>query len=89
VTKMELLNCIEEYYPVNLTYGWIRCLLQRRAQLVQKTIVAPSELPRLQVPRQYLNQYIDLIRKYVPLILAELIYAPRIYLRSWQTTGSC
>jgi transposase len=36
VTKMELLNYIKEHFGVSLTYGWIRCFLQRRAQLGQK-----------------------------------------------------
>jgi hypothetical protein len=41
---------------------------------VKKTIVAPGELPRLQVPRQYLNQYIGIIKNWVSLIPAELAY---------------
>jgi hypothetical protein len=36
-------------------------------------IVALGELPRLQVPRHYLNQYIELITMYVPVVPAELI----------------
>jgi hypothetical protein len=40
----------------------------------RKTIVAPGEFPRLQVPRQYLNQYISLIKNWDSLIPAELIY---------------
>jgi hypothetical protein len=42
--------------------------------LREKTIVAPGELPRLQVPHQDLNQYISLIKNGVSLIPAELIY---------------
>jgi hypothetical protein len=37
-------------------------------------IIASGDLPRWQVPRQYLNQYIELIRNYVSLVPAELIY---------------
>jgi hypothetical protein len=28
-TKMEFLNYIKEYFRISLTYGWIRCFLQR------------------------------------------------------------
>jgi hypothetical protein len=48
--------------------------LPASSQTYTKIIVALGELPRLQVPRQYLNQYIELMTKYVQLIPAELIY---------------
>jgi hypothetical protein len=74
VTKRELLNYAETNFRATLTYGWIHCFLQRRAGDVRKAIVAPGELPRLQVPRLYLNQYIDIIKNWIPLVPAELIY---------------
>jgi hypothetical protein len=55
VTRRELLNCVEANFHASLTYGWIRCFPERRADFVKKTIMAQGELPRLQVPRQYLN----------------------------------
>jgi hypothetical protein len=41
---------------------------------MKQTPLALGELPRLQVPRQYLNQYIGLIKNWVSLIPVELIY---------------
>jgi hypothetical protein len=55
-------NDVEGNFHTNLTYGWFDCFLERGADFVKETIVAPSELPRFQVPRQHLNQYIGLIK---------------------------
>jgi hypothetical protein len=34
----------------------------------------PQEQLRLRIPREYLNDYISLIKEYVPLVLVELIF---------------
>jgi hypothetical protein len=49
VTKIELINYIEASFHTSLTYGWIPCFLQRRANEIRKAIVTPGELPKLQV----------------------------------------
>jgi hypothetical protein len=68
VTKREFLNYVEANFHASLTYGSIRCFLECQADFV-KIIVAPGELPRLQVPPQYPNQCIGLIRNWICLSL--------------------
>jgi hypothetical protein len=74
VVKRKLVNYAEANFRANLTYGWIRSFLELRTDFLRETIVAPGELPRLQVPRQYLNQSIGFIKNWVSLIPDELIY---------------
>jgi hypothetical protein len=56
VTKIGFFNSVEANFRVSLAYGWIRCFLQRRAEDLRQAIIATSELPRMHVPRRYLNQ---------------------------------
>jgi hypothetical protein len=82
---MEFLNYNKEYFRGGLTYGWIRCFFQRSVKLAQTTMISPNELPRLQIPHQYLNQYIELIRKYVPFVPVDLTdNLDKIGLSDWQ-----
>jgi hypothetical protein len=74
VTKRELINCTEANFRASLTHGWIHCFLQHRTDDARKAVVAPLQLPDLQVPGQYPNHYIDLSKKWVLLALAELIF---------------
>jgi hypothetical protein len=63
VKQRGLINYIEANFRTRLTYAWIRCFLQGRADEVRKAIVAPGELPRLEVPRRHLDHDIELIKK--------------------------
>jgi hypothetical protein len=74
VKRRELINYIEANFRTSFTYGWIYCFLQRRADEVRKAIVTPGELPRFQVPRQYLDHCINPIKKLVSFVPAELIF---------------
>jgi hypothetical protein len=47
--------------------------LQRHADIVCSKTLAPQENPRLQVPKQFLDDYVKLIKEYVPLVPTELI----------------
>jgi hypothetical protein len=40
----------------------------------ERAIVSPQELPRLQISRPWLQEYIDMPRAYVPLVLSELSF---------------
>jgi hypothetical protein len=46
VRKMKLINDIEANFHANITYGWIDCFLQLRADEVREAVVAPGELPK-------------------------------------------
>jgi hypothetical protein len=48
VMKRELLNSVDANFHANLTYDWIRCFLERRADFLSKASVAPGELPKFQ-----------------------------------------
>jgi hypothetical protein len=48
--------------------------LERREGIVIRTTVVPQEQLRLGIPCEYLNDYISLIKEYVPLVPAELIF---------------
>jgi hypothetical protein len=57
-----------------VTYGWLASFLERWESIVIRTTVVPQEELRLRSPREYLNDYISLIKEYVPLVPAELIF---------------
>jgi hypothetical protein len=48
--------------------------LQRHADIVCKKTLAPQENPRLQVSKQFLDDYVKLIKESVPLVPTELIF---------------
>jgi hypothetical protein len=48
--------------------------LQRHTDVVCKTTLATQENPRLQVPKQFLDDCVKLIKEYVPLVPTELIF---------------
>lgn len=74
VTQRMVLRFVEENFGKSLTYGWIEGFLSRRTSQIEKMTIAPQELTRMQIPRSYLDRYIALIKTYVPLVPAELIF---------------
>jgi hypothetical protein len=74
VTQREILSFVEEHFQKTVTYGWLASFLERREGIVIRATVVPQEQLRLRIPREYLNDYISLIKEYVPLVLAELIF---------------
>jgi hypothetical protein len=48
--------------------------LQRHADVVCKKTLTPQKNPRRQVPKQFLDDYVKLIKEYIPLVPAELIF---------------
>jgi hypothetical protein len=65
---------VERRFSKILTYGWLRTFLDQHTSHVTRTIVHPQEQVRLQVPRCWLDSYIQLIKNYVPKIPAGLIF---------------
>jgi hypothetical protein len=74
VTQREVLNFVEREFRKTLTYGWFESFLRRRAADVRRVVVDPQELSRRQIPRAFLDRYITLIKTWVPLVPAELIF---------------
>jgi hypothetical protein len=48
--------------------------LNSHANLIYRSVVGPQEKVRLEVPHEYLNQSIRLIKEYVPLVQTELLF---------------
>jgi hypothetical protein len=74
VTQKEVLNFVETEFRKTLTHGWLECFLKWYNGDIRKAVLAPQEVPRLQIPRCYLDQYITLIKAWAPLVPAELIF---------------
>jgi hypothetical protein len=74
VTQRDVLNFVESQFQKYLTYRWIEYFLQRHADIVCKKTLAPQENPRLQVLKQFPDDYVKLIKEYVPPVPTELIF---------------
>ena len=74
MTQRQILNYIEEVFEKILTTGWLSSFLSRNSNIIIKTTIYPQEDNRLRIPRTNLNKYIELLKKLVQIILAELIY---------------
>jgi hypothetical protein len=49
--------------------------LKKHAKLIGRSVVRPQDNVRLEVSYEYLNQYIRLIKEYVPLVPTELLFS--------------
>jgi hypothetical protein len=74
VTQRDVLNFVESQVQKCLACRWVEYFLQCHADIVCKTILARQENPRLQVPKQFLDDYVKLIKEYVPIVPTELIF---------------
>jgi DNA-binding NarL/FixJ family response regulator len=63
--KGELLDEIEAVYGKVLTFGWVHRFLTRHQDEIASATVYPQEDPRLQIPRQFLEQYLALLTDHV------------------------
>jgi hypothetical protein len=73
-TQPQVLNCVESEFRKALTDGWLHSFWRRLPGEVRRAILAPQKLPRLQVPRSYLDHFLVLIKTWVPPVPAELIF---------------
>jgi hypothetical protein len=74
VTQRDVLNFSEESFAKCLIYGWMNSFLSRHASRICRTIISPQEQTRLEIPRDFLDRYLALIKEWVPLVPAELIF---------------
>jgi hypothetical protein len=74
VTQRDVLNFVESQFQKCLAYRWIESFLQHYVGIVCRKTLAPQENPRLQVSKQFLDDYVKLIKEYVPLVLTELSF---------------
>jgi hypothetical protein len=74
VTQREILNFVEEHFQKTVTYVQLASLLERWEGIVIRTTVVRQEQLRLRIPREYLNDYTSLIKEYMSLVPAELIF---------------
>jgi hypothetical protein len=73
-TQRDVLNYVEERFNKTLTYGWMKRFLDQYKIEVSGLTAAPQEKLRLQVPRCYLEEYLVLIKKSVPIVPTELLF---------------
>jgi hypothetical protein len=57
-----------------MNYQWMASFLKKYANLIDRSVVHPQENVRLEVPHEYLDQYIRLIKEYGPLVPTELLF---------------
>jgi hypothetical protein len=65
LTTGELLNEVEQMFGKLLTYGWVNRFLTRHRDQLEAGTVDPQEDPRLEIPRVFLNQYLDLMSEQI------------------------
>jgi hypothetical protein len=57
-----LLNDVEERYGTILTYRWRTRFVDRDYDAITDGKVCPQENPRLEVPREFLDLYLAIVR---------------------------
>jgi hypothetical protein len=73
-TQRDVLNYVEERFNKTLTYRWMKRFLDRHKSEVSGITVVPQEKVRLEVPCCYLEEYMTLIKKIVPIVPTELLF---------------
>jgi hypothetical protein len=68
------LSFVKEHFEKTVTYGWVAFFLEGWEGTVIRTTGVPQEQLRLRILREYLNDHISLIKEYMPLVPAELIF---------------
>jgi hypothetical protein len=74
VIQRKVLNFVEVEFQKTLIHGRLECFLKRHSGEIRKAVLAPEELPRLQIPGYCMDQCIPLIKAWAPLVPAELIF---------------
>jgi hypothetical protein len=74
VTQRNVLPFVEREFRKYLIYSWIRSFLARNDDAVEAITIAPQEKVRLEIPRQFLDGQIKLVKEYVAFIPSELIF---------------
>jgi hypothetical protein len=74
VTRSDVLNFVEREFRKYSTCSWIWSFLGRNDNIAYATTVSPQQKVQLEVPRQFLHEYIKLIKDSVPLVPNALIF---------------
>jgi hypothetical protein len=82
ITQRDVLSFIETNFQKCLSYQWMASFLKKHANMTCRSVVHPQENVRLEVPHEYLGQYIRLIKKYGPLV-------PTVFLFKIDESGFC
>jgi hypothetical protein len=70
-SQRDVLNYVEERFNKILTYGWMKRFLDRHKSEVSGVTITPQEKVRLEIPHYYLEEYLTLIKKIVPIARPE------------------
>jgi hypothetical protein len=73
-TQKDVLHYVEEQFNKTITEGWMKRFLDQHKSEVSGATVAPQEKVRLVVPRCYLEEYLTLAKKIVPIVALELLF---------------
>jgi hypothetical protein len=74
VPQRNVLSFIETNFQKCLSYQWIASFLKKDANLTCRSAVCPQENVRPEVPHEYVDQYIRLIKEYILLVPTELLF---------------
>jgi hypothetical protein len=69
---MDLLNFAEPNFAKSLTYRCTAYFWERHSDQITKQVVAPQASLRIQVPRLFLDEYVRLIKEFLPFVPNEL-----------------
>jgi hypothetical protein len=74
VIQMDMFIFVEKEFGKCRTAGRIQNFFVRHADRICRAVIAPQEKPRLEIPQLFLDKYLVLIKKYIPLVPTESIF---------------
>ena len=74
MTIPEIIKYVEEAFKLTITRGWVNSFVFRYKDDLKKSVITAQDQLRLQVPRVYLEEYLDLIEVIIEATPAELVY---------------
>jgi hypothetical protein len=74
-TQTEVLNSVEAEFEKTVTYCWLDSFLSRHVDDIRTVVVVPQEALRGQIPQSDLDYILVLIKSWVRLVPAELIFS--------------
>jgi hypothetical protein len=73
-TERQTFNFIRQKFRKTIPFGSMDSFLRRHPGDVRRVIVSPQELPRLHIPRSYLERYLAPIKVWVPPVPADAVF---------------
>jgi hypothetical protein len=74
MTKSQLLGCVYKLFNKRLTFGWVDEFLVRQAHAIISSAISPQENSRREVPRDFPDEYITLIKTHLVSMDPGLVY---------------